>query len=182
MNLPSFFFNFFQGYAVRGHTLFITIGGMITQAYRARKPKNSPLWRCLFNHFDTFLDVYEERYQSRYGYLRPVIAEVVNKFLDCGNLERGFAHFRCDHCKHEFILAFSCKGRWFCPSCHQKKVQLFEEYLDFHPHLHGLVADGLLVRSDLFYLLPQVSLKPLEELFRARAITFLLEKGLLPPE
>ena len=26
---------------------------------------------------------------------------------------------------HEYLLAFSCKGRWFCPSCHQKKVQLF---------------------------------------------------------
>ena len=23
------------------------------------------------------------------------------------------------------LLAFSCKGRWFCPSCHQKNVQLF---------------------------------------------------------
>jgi Putative transposase/Transposase zinc-binding domain len=115
-------------------------------------------------------------------------------------------------------LAFSCKGRWFCPSCHQKKVQLFGallaesilypvphrhfvfgipkmlrpyfrydrdllkdlcrvaheclieflrtslglpegvpgivmaihtfgEYLDFHPHLHALVADGLSSRG-----------------------------------
>ena len=29
---------------------------------------------------------------------------------------------------------------------------------------------------------PDVSLKPLEELFRACVITFLLDKGLLPPE
>ena len=29
---------------------------------------------------------------------------------------------------------------------------------------------------------PNVSLKPLEELFRARVITFLVDKGLLPPE
>ena len=64
---------------------------MITQAYRARKPKTSPLWQCLSRHFDTFIEVYEERYQPRYGYLRPVIPEVVNKFLDCGNLEHGFA-------------------------------------------------------------------------------------------
>ncbi len=35
---------------------------------------------------------------------------------------------------------------------------------------------------DGLYLLPDVSLKPLEELFRARVITFLLDKGLLPPE
>ena len=61
-------------------------------------------------------------------------------------------------------------------------IHTFGEYLDFHPHLHMLLADGLFVRSGLFYLLPDVSLKPLEELFRARVIRFLLDKGLLPPE
>ena len=25
----------------------------------------------------------------------------------------------------EFLLAFSCKGRYFCPSCHQKRVVAF---------------------------------------------------------
>jgi len=43
------------------------------------------------------------------------------------------------------------------------------------------MADGLFMRSGLFYVVPQVSLKPLEELFRARVITFLVDKGLLPP-
>ncbi len=61
-------------------------------------------------------------------------------------------------------------------------IHTFGEYLDFHPHLHMLLADGLFVGSGLFYLLPDVSLKPLEELFRARVITFLLDKGLLPPD
>ncbi len=61
-------------------------------------------------------------------------------------------------------------------------IHTFGEYLDFHPHLHALVADGLFVRSGLFYCLPNVSLKSLEELFRARVITFLVDKGLLPPE
>jgi len=52
----------------------------------------------------------------------------------------------------------------------------------FHPHLHALVADWLFARSGLLYVLPDASLKPLEELFRARVITFLVDKGLLPPE
>ena len=43
------------------------------------------------------------------------------------------------------------------------------------------MADGLFVRSGLFYVLPDVTLKPLEELFRARVITFLVDKGFLPP-
>jgi len=61
-------------------------------------------------------------------------------------------------------------------------IHTFGKYLDFHPHLHALVADGLFVRSGLFYVLPDASIKPLEELFRARIITFLVDKGLLPPE
>jgi len=61
-------------------------------------------------------------------------------------------------------------------------IHTFGEYMDFHPHLHALVADGLFERSGLFYVLPEVSLKPLEELFRARVITFLAEEGLLPSE
>ncbi len=36
------------------------------------------------------------------------------------------------------------------------------------------------MRPGLFYVLPDVSLKPLGALFRARVITFLLDKGLLP--
>ena len=64
-------------------------------------------------------------------------------------------------------------------------IHTFGEYLDFHSHLHALVADGLFVRSGLFYPAPagpKVSLKALEELFRARVITFLMDKGLLPVE
>jgi hypothetical protein len=107
---------------------------MEAQAYRARRPKLSPLWQCLDAHFDTFLDIY-------YGFLRPIIPEVVGKFMGCGDFANGFARVRCDHCAHEYLLPFSCKGRWFCPSCHQKKVQLFgallaETVLAPVPHRH----------------------------------------------
>ena len=226
---------------------------MASPAYRPRKPKASPLWQCLFRHFDAFLGQYEERYRKGYGFLRSIIPEVVNKFLDCGDLEHGFARIRCDHCKIDHLLAFSCKGRWFCPSCHQKKVQLFGallaesilypvphrhytlsipkmlrpyfrynrsllkelcriardclvdyqrtilqlpngipgvvmaihtfgEYLGFHPHLHAIVADGLFMRGGWFHVLPETGIRPLEELFRARIIAFLVGEGLLPPE
>ncbi|HOX58374.1 MAG TPA: transposase [Verrucomicrobiota bacterium] len=243
------------------------------QVYRARNPKKSPLWQCAHRHYDEFEDVYPEAYAPRYGRLRPIIPEVVHKFLDCGNLERGFARVRCDHCEHEYLLAFSCKSRWFCPSCHQKNVQItarfilervvapvphrhyvlaiprmlrpyfqrhrhllkrlcalahqsltdylrtalacpkgvpgiimtlhtFGEYLDFHPHVHALVADGLFLRNPpdpppqaptpasrlqppacpTFHALPESPLKPLEELFRAKVISLLVAEKLLPPE
>ncbi|WP_156915936.1 IS91 family transposase, partial [Desulfatirhabdium butyrativorans] len=35
----------------------------------------------------------------------------------------------CPDCHHEYLLAFSCRGRWFCPSCHSKKVVQFAHHL-----------------------------------------------------
>ena len=61
------------------------------QTYRARNPRRSPLWRCAHRHFATFVESYPRECQPRCGPLRPVIPQVVHKFLDCGNLDRGFA-------------------------------------------------------------------------------------------
>ena len=118
---------------------------MAEQVYQPRNPKASPLWRCVDAHFEEFLQVYSERYQPRYGVLRDVIPEVVGKFLECGDLEKGFARLRCPECRHEFLVAFSCKARWFCPSCHQKKVLFFGEFLAGDvlapvPHRHWILA------------------------------------------
>ena len=98
---------------------------MVARPFRSRKPKLSPLWKCFDGHFGRFIAAYPRDYQSRYGVLRGVIPEVVDKFMECGDFAKGFARVRCDECSHEYLLAFSCKGRWFCPSCHQKKVQIF---------------------------------------------------------
>ena len=248
------------------------------QLYRARNPRKSLLWQCAHRHFATFVELYPHDYQPRLGPLRSVVPQVVHKFLDCGNLDRGFVRVRCDHCRHEYLLAFSCKSRWFCPTCHQKNVQTtaaflaarvfapvphrhyvlaipkmlrpyfqrhrsllkclcalahqslteylraavspsppsglrakprrekeapsagvrgrldsfhlaviltlhtFGEYLDFHPHVHALVADGLFTRDGVFHPLPELPIKPLEELFRAHVLKLLVTLKLLPPE
>ena len=65
------------------------------QLYRARNPRKSPLWQCAHRHFAEFVAIYPHDYQPRLGPLRPVIPQVVQKFLDCGNLDRGFARVRC---------------------------------------------------------------------------------------
>ena len=115
------------------------------QVYRARNPKKSLLWQIAHRHYDEFEAAYPEAYQPRYGALRPIIPEVVHKFLECGNLEHGFARVRCDHCEHEYLLAFSCKSRWFCPSCHQKNVQttarfILDQVVAPVPHRHYVLA------------------------------------------
>jgi hypothetical protein len=61
-------------------------------------------------------------------------------------------------------------------------IHTFGEYLDFHPHLHAIVADGLFGEDGSFSVAPTRDLRPLENLFRARLLKMLVEKGLLPPE
>ena len=56
------------------------------------------------------------------GPWRAVVPAVVDRFLACGILEHGFARVRCDACAHEYLLAFSCRSRYFCPSCHAKRL------------------------------------------------------------
>ena len=45
--------------------------------YRQRRPESTVLYPVLATHFDSFLTRYETLFQRRYGYLRPVVREVV---------------------------------------------------------------------------------------------------------
>jgi hypothetical protein len=98
--------------------------------YRPRRARASPLYRLLDEHFQTFATVYDERFAARWGPWRRVVAEVVEKFLACGILTHGFARVRCAGCRHEYLLAFSCKCRYFCPSCHAKRLALWSLWLE----------------------------------------------------
>jgi hypothetical protein len=43
-------------------------------------------------------------------------------------------------------------------------IHTFGEYIDFHPHLHALVADGLFTRDGKFHVMAEVPLKPLDHI------------------
>lgn len=47
------------------------------RVYRPRRPRETPFYRLVKDHFERFEQVYPERYEDRYGYLRPVIRETV---------------------------------------------------------------------------------------------------------
>jgi hypothetical protein len=36
-----------------------------------------------------FLADYESRFEKEYGFFRPIVKEVVERYLDCGNLAAG---------------------------------------------------------------------------------------------
>jgi Transposase zinc-binding domain/Putative transposase len=58
-----------------------------------------------------------------------VVERVLREFLKCGLLEHGFARLWCSQCRRSVLVAFSCRGRSFCPSCEKKKQLLWAEWL-----------------------------------------------------
>lgn len=98
--------------------------------YRPRRPRASPLYRLIERHCSKLSAVYDDRFAHRYGEWRPVITRVVDKFLACGIPDHGFARVRCGACAHEYLLAFSCKCRYCCPSCHAKRLALWCRWLE----------------------------------------------------
>lgn len=97
--------------------------------YRPRNPQGSGYFQCVQDNFEALQNVWDDRFASRCGYWRPYVVDVIYRYLECGDLHFGFARVRCDHCSHEYLLAYSCKRRHFCPSCHQKRVVEYGEWL-----------------------------------------------------
>ncbi|MFO0690016.1 MAG: transposase [Myxococcota bacterium] len=46
----------------------------------------------------------------------------IRAYLDCGVLAHGFLRVHCDACGCDRLVAFSCKGRGFCPSCGGRRM------------------------------------------------------------
>jgi hypothetical protein len=89
------------------------------QGYARRTPENTLLYRAVAEHVETFLDRFEA---SRGGGLPRFVIRELRKFLACGILARGFARVHCSHCHKDSLVAFSCKGRGFCPSCGARRM------------------------------------------------------------
>ena len=50
--------------------------------YRQRHPERTVLYRVLFHYFERFVSEYELRFEKEHGYFRPVVKEVVEKYLE----------------------------------------------------------------------------------------------------
>ena len=126
------------------------------KVYRQRHPERTVFYSVLFHHFDRFVGEYDLRFEREYGKWRPVIAGVVEKYFDCGNLKNGFARIRCASCKSEYLLAFSCKGRGFCPSYSAKRSVMWGEFIRTRvladvPHRHLVFSIPKMFRNDDLY-------------------------------
>ena len=79
-------------------------------------------------HLEELLRAWPTRLVRHHGALRPVVERVLREFLKCGLVEHGFARLWCGECR-SVLVAFSCRGRSFCPSCEKKKQLLWAEWL-----------------------------------------------------
>lgn len=93
-----------------------------TAVYQPRGPRTSPLYRCVCEHYDEL--------EAGGAIYRQVERCVLDRFIDCGDLHKGFARIYCDDCGHDYLLAFSCKTRYFCPSCHQKRMLAYGDWVE----------------------------------------------------
>ena len=87
-------------------------------SYRRRQPEESILYKTLACHLNTFLANLAEEGQ----WLPKHVEKELWAYLECGILAYGFVRVKCDECKNEQLVAFSCKKRGFCPSCGAKRM------------------------------------------------------------
>ena len=99
-------------------------------AYRPWRPRSSPLYRLLQDHYDRLALVHDERFRRTHGRLHAGVEKVVQRFLDCGLLESGFVRLYCPGCCAGFLVAFSCKCRYLCPACHARRLLVWSEWLE----------------------------------------------------
>ncbi len=89
--------------------------------YQRRKPEETVLYDVVSRNLSACLSAAQERSENGFGYPRFVEREF-KKFLDCGQLRQGLVRVKCAECPNEKIVAFSCKGRGFCPSCTARRM------------------------------------------------------------
>lgn len=82
-------------------------------AARPRRPERAVLYRTVASGLDAFLDAMHDVGRS----VPRFVLRELRAYLRCGLAEYGLVRLWCPTCRHEEVVAFSCKGRGFCPSC-----------------------------------------------------------------
>lgn len=89
------------------------MGAAAERSYQRRQPENTVLYETIAAHAETFI---AER-ETEGNPLPTRVIKEIRSYLRCGILQYGFVRTVCSSCDFERAVAFSCKGRGFCPSC-----------------------------------------------------------------
>ena len=100
-------------------------------AYSRHRPERTVLYRLVQEPLDTYLALAREGDWD--GQRVPASVErEFRRYLEWGILSYGFARARCPACGHDFLVAFSCKGRGICPSCNTRRMAEIAAHLVDH--------------------------------------------------
>ncbi len=88
------------------------------KGYARRRPEESVLYGVVQSELESFLARARERERP----MPRFVERELRRFLGCGILAHGFVRVHCDACGLDRVVAFSCKGRGFCPSCGGRRM------------------------------------------------------------
>lgn len=89
--------------------------------YRRRRPERTLLYRVVEGHFETYLALAREGHFDAEG-VPAYVEREFRRYLTCGILAHDCARARCGQCGHDFLIAFSCKGRGVCPAWNARRM------------------------------------------------------------
>jgi len=89
--------------------------------YRRRYPERTALYQVVQQHLETYFALAREDDWDGWG-VPAYVEREFRRYLECGILAYGIARARCPKCGHDFLIAFSCKGRGLCPSCNARRM------------------------------------------------------------
>jgi hypothetical protein len=79
--------------------------------YQRRRPEKSVLYKIVQENLSSFLALTEAEDRPLPDFVRSEFEE----YLRCGILAHGFARIHCSGCGYDRLVAFSCRGRAWCP-------------------------------------------------------------------
>jgi hypothetical protein len=95
--------------------------------YKQRKPEDSLLRKVIKENRASFLQYIRSNRDG--NSLPPFVIKELEKYIECGVIRKGLALFKCYKCGRPKVVAFSCKGRGFCPSCGGKRMTMQAAHL-----------------------------------------------------
>ena len=86
--------------------------------YERHRPETTMLYQLIEQYYPVFQKVRCEQDKR----LPKYVEREFDDFMRCDRLEHVFMHVVCVDCKHEKLLAFSCKRQEGCPSCAVRRI------------------------------------------------------------
>ncbi len=90
-------------------------GGFV---YKRHKPEETDLYKIIEQN----LPIFQSHLSNADISLPAFVHNEFRSYLRCGLLEHGFLRVKCNGCRFEHLVAFSCKLRGFCPSCGARRM------------------------------------------------------------